>query len=59
MFVLFDQGTPVLLRKFLNEHTVQTAAKRGWDTLKNGELLKVAEEPGFEVFVTPDKNIRY
>ena len=27
--------------------------------LKNGNLLQAAEEAGFEVLVTPDKNIRY
>src|SRR5712664_3848852 len=59
MFVLFDQGTPVPIRPFLKEHTVQTTAQRGWDKLKNGELLKAAEDAGFDVFVTPDKNIRY
>lgn len=59
MFVLFDQGTPVPIRSFLKEHTVQTTAQRGWDKLKNGELLKAAEDAGFDVLVTPDKNIRY
>jgi hypothetical protein len=59
MLVLFDQGTPVPIRPFLKEHTVQTTAERGWDTLENGELLKAAEAAGFEVLVTPDKNIRY
>ncbi len=59
MFVLFDQGTPVPIRPFLKEHTVQTAAQRGWDKLRNGELLKAAEDAGFDVLVTPDKNIRY
>jgi hypothetical protein len=59
MFVLFDQGTPVPIRPFLKEHTVQTTAERGWDTLENGELLKAAEAAGFNVLVTPDKNIRY
>ena len=59
MFVLFDQGTPVGIRPFLTEHTVQTTAQRGWDKLKNGELLKAAEDAGFDVLVTPDKNIRY
>ena len=33
--------------------------ERGWDTLENGELLKAAEAAGFDVLVTPDKNIRY
>jgi hypothetical protein len=59
MRVLFDQGTPVGIRPFLKEHTVQTTAQRGWDKLKNGELLKAAEDVGFDVLVTPDKNIRY
>jgi hypothetical protein len=59
MLVLFDQGTPVPIRPFLKEHTVETTAERGWDTLGNGELLKAAEAAGFDVLVTPDKNIRY
>ena len=59
MLVLFDQGTPVPIRLFLKEHTVQTTAERGWDTLENGELLKAAEAAGFDVLVTPDKNSRY
>ena len=59
MLVLFDQGTPVPIRKFLKGHVVQTTAQRGWEELKNGELLKAAEEAGFEVFPTPDKNMRY
>ena len=59
MLVLFDQATPVPLRSFLREHKVETAYQRGWDKLKNGDLLKAAQEAGFEVLVTPDKNIRY
>lgn len=58
MRVLFDQGTPVPLRKFLSSHQVETAFERGWSTLRNGELLAAAEREGFEVFVTTDKNIR-
>jgi hypothetical protein len=57
MLVLFDQSTPVPIRTFLKGHSVQTAWQRGWDKLKNGELLKAAEDAGFDVFVTPDKNI--
>jgi len=59
MLVLFDQGTPVPIRKFLKGHVVQTTAQRGWEELKNGELSEAAEEAGFEVFLTPDKNIRF
>jgi len=59
MLILFDQSTPAPLRTFLTGHTVETAWQRGWDKLKNGELLKAAEDAGFDVFVTPDKNIRH
>ena len=57
MRILFDQGTPVPLRKLLNSHQVETAFERGWSTLTNGELLATAEQEGFEVFVTTDKNL--
>ena len=59
MRVLFDQATPVPIRSHLEQHEVRTVAQEGWDRLKNGELLAVAEEAGFEVFLTTDKNIRY
>ena len=59
MFVPFDQGTALPIRPFLKEHTVQTTSERGWGTLENGESLKAAETAGFDVLVTPDKNIRY
>ena len=57
MRILFDQGTPVPLRELLNSHHVETAFERGWSTLTNGELLARAENEGFEVFVTTDKNL--
>lgn len=59
MLVLFDQGTPLPLRRFLSDHTVATAYQKGWSTLRNGHLLAAAEADGFEVFVTTDQNIQY
>ena len=38
---------------------MRTAAQEGWDTLKNGELLAVAEGAGFDLLLTTDKNMRY
>ena len=58
MLILYDQSTPVPIRPFLEGHTVRTAAQQGWDTLKNGDLLNAAEEAGFDMFLTPDKNLR-
>lgn len=57
MRILFDQGTPVPLISFLEGHTVTKAKDAGWDKLVNGELLKAAEEAGFEVLLTTDKNM--
>lgn len=59
MKLLFDQGTPVPLRKVLSEHEVETAYERGWSRLQNGELIAVAERAGFEVFITTDRNLKY
>ena len=59
MRVLFDQGTPVPLRESLAQHEVSTAYERGWSNLTNGELLDIAEQEGFTVFVTTDLNLKY
>ena len=59
MRILFDQGVPAPLRRYLADHTVSTAYEQGWATLRNGDLLAAAELADFEVFVTTDKNLRY
>jgi hypothetical protein len=56
--ILFDQGTPVPLRKLLTPHQVETSYERGWSTLNNGDLLSAADQASFEIFVTTDKNLR-
>ncbi len=52
MNILFDQGTPVPLRRYLVGHTVRTAYEQGWSNLTNGELLDTAEHASYQVFVT-------
>jgi len=59
MRILFDQGAPVPIAAYLREHTVKTALEQGWDTLVNGELLRVAEEAGYDVLLTADNNLAY
>lgn len=59
MKVLFDQGTPVPLRRVLTGHEVATAYECGWGEKQNGDLLRAAEAAGFEVIVTTDQNLRY
>src|SRR5262245_38876925 len=59
MRILFDQGTPVPLRRHLTCHVVDTAFERGWSALHNGELLDVAEQEGYDLLMTTDQNLRY
>ena len=59
MKILFDQGTPVPLRRHLVGHSIQTVYEQGWSTLSNGELLAQAERGGYDLLVTTDQNLRY
>ena len=59
MRVLFDQGTPVPLRRYLHPHEVDTAAEIGWSELQNGELLNRAESAGYVALITTDHQLRY
>jgi len=58
MRILFDQETPVPLRRHLTRHVVDTAFERGWSSLYNGELLDVAEQEGYDLLMTTDQNLR-
>jgi hypothetical protein len=57
--VLLDENLPHLLRNNLGDHEVFTVRYRGWAGLKNGELIRAAEDDGFEVFITGDKTLSY
>lgn len=59
MRVLFDQGVPFPISRYLTGHTVDVSADLGWDRLRNGELLIAAEQAGYDVLLTTDKNLRY
>ncbi len=62
MRILFDQGTPVPLRRYLTMpagHTVDTVFERRWSILANGVLLMAAEQNGYELLITTDQNLRY
>ena len=59
MRILFDNGTPRGLARYFVGHTVEEARAHGWEELANGELIEAAEQAGFDLMVTTDKNIRY
>lgn len=55
--VLLDEDLPIRLRlHFATDVQVETVEYRGWKGLKNGALLRVAEEH-FDVFVTMDNHL--
>ncbi len=59
MRILFDQGTPVPLRRALTGHIVATAYELGWSTVTNGDLIRLAERESYEMLITTDTNLRY
>lgn len=60
MRILIDECLPVQLKRWLaGRHDAITVQDLGWVNIKNGKLLRLAEDAGFDVFVTADKNIFY
>ncbi len=59
MKILFDQGTPLPLRRHLKGHAVDTAYELGWSKLANGDLLSAAEKSGYQLLVTTDQSLQY
>ena len=59
MRILFDNGTPKPVARSLTGHEITFAREVGWHELENGALIRRAEEAGYAVLVSTDKNIRY
>jgi hypothetical protein len=56
---LLDENLAYRFRKNLGDHEVFTVNYKGWAGLKNGELLRIAEDNGIEVFLTRDQTLPY
>jgi predicted nuclease of predicted toxin-antitoxin system len=59
MKILFDNGTPKPIARSLVGHEVAFARQAGWHELGNGELIQQAEDAGYAILLSTDKNIRY
>ena len=59
MKIILDESVPQKLRLVIKGHTIVTVAFQGWSGFKNGVLPTVAEEAGFELFITADQEISY
>lgn len=58
MRILLDECLPRQLKSDLIGHDVATVPEMGWRGLKNGELIRRAEN-SFDVFVTIDQGLQY
>jgi hypothetical protein len=58
MKILFDNGTPKPIARSLIGHEVAFARQIGWHELENGELIQQAEDSGYQLLLSTDKNIR-
>ncbi|HQS25171.1 MAG: hypothetical protein B7Y11_14045 [Sphingobacteriia bacterium 24-36-13] len=60
MKILLDESLPRKKRyDFGKDHEVWTVRDKDWLGKKNGELLKLMIDDGFELFVTADQNLQY
>ena len=59
MKVLLDECVTKKLKSYLKEFEVYTVTEMGWSGVKNGKLMTLCVENGFEVLLTIDKNLAY
>ena len=58
MKLLLDECVDRRFAKELQGHFVKNVPQMGWATIKNGELLALAEQE-FDVFITVDRNLSF
>ncbi len=58
MKILLDECVDWRLAREITGHQVKTAHEMGWVTIKNGELLALAEKD-FDIFLTVDRNLSF
>jgi predicted nuclease of predicted toxin-antitoxin system len=56
--ILLDECIDRRLANDIAGHEVKTASQMAWASIKNGELLALAEHQ-FEIFVTVDRNLSF
>ena len=59
MKVLLDECVTKKLKSYLKEFEVYTVTELGWSGVKNGKLLTLCVEQGFDLLLTIDKNLVY
>jgi predicted nuclease of predicted toxin-antitoxin system len=57
--ILIDECLNWRLGRALPGHYAVSVQKMGWSGVTNGRLLALAEENGFDVFLTGDRNLSF
>jgi predicted nuclease of predicted toxin-antitoxin system len=57
--LLLDENLPHKLRQHLPGHDVFTAAYMNWGGIRNGALLALAAQEGFDAMITIDAGIEF
>ena len=57
--LLLDECIPRKLKDHLSGYECITVPEAGWAGKRNGELLSLAEQAGFQVFVSLDQGIEF
>lgn len=59
MRLLLDENLPRRLKTDFTEHEIYTVRDKGWNGIKNGQLLQLMMESGFHALLTFDKNLQH
>lgn len=59
MKLLLDENLPKRLKNDFPDYEIYTVKDQGWNGKKNGELLALMIENGFDVLLTFDKNLQH
>jgi hypothetical protein len=59
MKLLLDENLPKKLKIDFAQHEVYTVRDKGWNGIKNGQLLELLVNEKFDALLTFDKNLQY
>lgn len=59
MKILLDECVTKHLKPHLTDYEVYTVREMKWGGIKNGKLMTLCVENGFDILLTIDKNLRY
>ncbi|HET9504567.1 MAG TPA: hypothetical protein VFO93_13585 [Hymenobacter sp.] len=59
MWLLLDENLSKQLKQDFTEHEIFTVRDKGWNGIKNGELLKLMLADGFHALLTFNKNLQH